>query len=146
MKRFSVVIILILMFFSLKEDNFKAVFNDRENSDNVLAYYVTIEGLNTNNFDVYFEDIKVLAIIPYVSPIYEEKIRIVYFYKNIDDFRQYYIRKLKEKGFTMEANKYLISPIKINKVLVYDSLAKIYSKLEFVKDRYIIITSNTYVN
>jgi len=122
-----ITIIMILIMVNKKEEKTVLVNTFLEES-NILDYkqiFVKIDNLNTNNFKEYFSDMKVLLIYPYINPVYEDKISMVYVYKSIDEFKEYYINRLENLGYYMEANKYLYTPIKINGVIIYSNLEEL---------------------
>lgn len=145
MKKMLSTLILFVICLSLKEEKTKTVFNNQIDNDIYMTYYIEMENLNTNNFNNYFSKIEVVALVPYVNPIYEDKLNIIYFYKNIEDFKKSYLRILKEKGYYIEANKYLLKPIRINKVIVYSSINAIYDSVNYNNENYTIIKSDSYV-
>ncbi len=121
--------ILIYMTERTKEEKTLAVANFNEtNTNNYEQIFVEIDNLNTDNFKDNFSNMKVLLIYPYINPVYQDKISMIYVYKSIDEFKQYYINKLKKLGYYTEANKYLYSPIKINGVVIYSNLEELKSK------------------
>ena len=122
-----ITIIMILIMVNKKEEKTVLVNTFLEES-NILDYkqiFVKIDNLNTNNFKEYFSDMKVLLIYPYINPVYEDKISMVYVYKSIDEFKEYYINRLENLGYYMESNKYLYTPIKINGVIIYSNLEEL---------------------
>ncbi len=127
-----VVITFILIFIIINKKEEKTVlvntFLDETDTVDYKQIFVEIDGLNTNNFKDYFSNIEVLLIYPYINPVYEDKISMVYVYKNIDKFKEYYINRLENSGYYAEANKYLYTPIKIIGVLIYSNLEELQSK------------------
>lgn len=112
-----------------KEEKVLPVFSSLEESalEN-SQIMIEIENLNTSNFKDFFSDMKVLLIYAYVNPVYADKFSMIYMYDNIDNFKKYYLNKLKRLGYTSEVNKYLYEPIKINSVIVYSNLEELKSR------------------
>jgi membrane-associated protease RseP (regulator of RpoE activity) len=128
-----VVAVVVVMAFVLiylterqKKEDVLAVasFNEADTSS-YEQILVQIDNLNTENFKAYFSNMKVLLIYPYINPVYEDKISMVYVYKSIDKFKEYYIDKLKNLGYYAEANKYSYTPIKISGVVIYSNLEEL---------------------
>lgn len=145
MKNFISTLILIIIYLALKQDNTMTVFDEKDDYDIYMTYMIEMEYLDTSNFNEYFRNMSVLAITPYINPVYENKLRITYFDDDIDGLRKYYIKKLKEKGYYIEANKYLIMPIRIKEVMIYSSMNEIIEKINKNSDNYIVTKSDSYV-
>lgn len=137
MKDIITFLVLLILCILIDEPTTKTVFNELENQDVVKIYLLEVEGLNTNNFKEYIKDLDVLTIMPYTNPIYEERMIKVFIYYDIDKFKKSYINNLKRNGFYNEANKYILRPIKLEKISVNASLNKIYDVLK--GKEYIII-------
>lgn len=128
-----VVAVIVVMAFVLiylterqKKEEVQLVASFNETDTNSYDQILTqIDNLNTDNFKDYFSNMKVLLIYPYINPVYEDKISMVYVYKSIDKLKEYYIDKLKKLGYYAEANKYLYTPIKINGVVIYSNLEEL---------------------
>lgn len=124
MKNFFYFFIIFIVYLSITSDNTSFVFDELEESN---SYYVEIENLNTNNISC-IENLNIQAIEIEINPIY--KIDKVFFYKDLNFFIRNVIRRLKDKGYYIEANKYLIEPIKIKNILVFNNKNKILEELE----------------
>ena len=146
MKNFLSTLILIIIYLSLNIEQTKTVFDVKEDSDIYDFYHIKMDYLYTNNFNELFNDIDIIYLKAYVNPIYDKKIDNIFFYKDIENFRKSYIQRLKDRGYYIEANKYLIKPIKIDSVLVYSSLNNIYDKIDFKNKKYEIMKDNEYLD
>lgn len=124
MKNFFYFFIIFIVYLSITSDNTSFVFDEVEESN---SYYVEIENLNTNNISC-IENLNIQAIEIEISPIY--KIDKVFFYKDLNFFIKNVIRRLKDKGYYVEANKYLIEPIKIKNILIFNNKNKILEERE----------------
>ena len=124
MKNFFYFFIIFIVYLSITSDNTSLVFDEVEESN---SYYVEIENLNTNNVSC-IENLNIQAIEIEINPIY--KIDKVFFYKDLSFFIRNVIRRLKEKGYYIEANKYLIEPIKIKNILAFNNKNKILEEVE----------------
>jgi len=126
-----VVMAFVLIYLTERQKKEKvlavASFNETDTS-NYEQMLIKIDNLDTDNFKDYFSNMKVLLIYPYVNPVYEDKISMVYVYKNIDKFKEYYINKLENLGYYAEANKYSYEPIKIKGVVIYSNLEELQYK------------------
>ena len=111
-----------------KEETLSVFSSLEEKTEDYSQIMIEMENLNTNNFKDYFSDMKVLLIYAYVNPVYEDKFSMIYMFDNIDNFKKYYLNKLKRLGYTSEVNKYLYEPIKINSVIVYSNLEELKSR------------------
>ncbi|HPF83347.1 MAG TPA: hypothetical protein PLV83_04205 [Bacilli bacterium] len=127
MKKILLIIFILMILFLLRKEKSIIVFNELDVDSN--AYYIIMDNLNTNNFNDYFKGLEVLCIYPNINPIYENKIKLNYIYDNINNFKIFYINSLKDKGYYIEANKYLLNPIIIRKVLVYGDIIDIKNKI-----------------
>ena len=134
MRKIIIFIIIILVFlFSFliitNGEETTMVFNEQDNSYDVYLLDISKENINTNNIFNYFEDCKILEIIPYVNPIYKKVININSYSfntilnnkKNISLFINEYLNKLDEYHLKEEIINYRINGIKINKIKVYAS-------------------------
>lgn len=127
-----IIIVVISIFFSLiitKGEETEMVFNEQDNSYDVYLLDISKENINTNNIFNYFEDVKILEIIPYINPLYKKVINISSYSfntilsnkKNISLFINEYLNKLDEYHLKEEIINYRINGIKINKIKVYAS-------------------------
>lgn len=146
MKNFLSTLILIIIYLSLNTEQTKTVFDVKEDSDIYDFYHIKMDYLYTNNFNELFNDIDIIYLKAYVNPIYDKKIDNIFFYKDIENFRKSYTQRLKDRGYYIEANKYLIKPIKIDSVLVYSSLNNIYDKIDFKNKKHEIMKDNEYLD
>jgi hypothetical protein len=80
-----------------------------------------LDSVNTNNFENFFKDIKVLKIYPSINKIYINKVKNIYNYSNLKEFKNSYLNELDKNGYYKDYNYYLVNPIKIEKLLVYSS-------------------------
>ena len=129
MKDLITFLILLIVCMLIEEPTTQTVFDELENQDIVKNYYIEIDNLNTNNFKEYFNGLEVVALIPYINPVYKDRLVEFYMYDGIYNFRKKYINILKQNGYYQEANKYILRPIVIEKVLVNASLNDIYDTL-----------------
>ena len=118
--------ILIILLFYLSNNNTTEyfVFNDL---DEINSFYIEVKNLNTNNLDC-INNLNIQSLEIDINPVY--KIDTVFFYKNTNIFINNVINRLKNKGYYSKANNYLIEPIYIKKVLVYNTKSKIINTLE----------------
>ena len=135
MKKYIVFFILLVLYLSIKEPTEHTVFNDINNLD---SCYIETNNLNTNNLSC-IDKLNIISLEININPVY--KIDNVFFYKNTSIFIKNVMDRLKEKGYYREANKYLISPIYIKKILVYNINSKIIDVLNKCNIKY-----NTCVN
>lgn len=143
MKNLFTFLILFIVYLALKEDTTLTVF-DENNEDIYKMYIVEMDNLNTRNFNDYFKEFEVVLIKPDINKVYEDKLDINYFGSDLEELKKYYINRLKDKGYYIEANKYLVMPIKIKKVMINSTMGKIYDYLK--RDGYYItIESDNYV-
>ncbi len=138
MKNFFYFFIIFIVYLSIASENTSIVFNEVE--DDLNSYYLEIENLNTNNISC-IENLNIQALEIDINNVY--KMDRLFFYKNLNFFINNVIKRLKEKGYYMEANKYLIEPIKIKKVLVFNNKTKVIEILESCKLNYQITIKST---
>ena len=133
MKKVLIFMLFLTIYLSIDEPSIN-VFD--EVNDNIDFYYVEIENLNTENLEACFTNLDIKSIEIKLNPLYD--INSIFFYKNISFFKKNVINRLKEKGYYMEANKYLIQNININKVLVYNTKMEIMDSVNKCNKEYII--------
>ena len=124
MKNFFYFLILIIIYLSITSSSTSIVFDEEDESN---SYYVEIENLNTNNISC-IDNLNVQAIEIDINPIY--KIDTIFFYKDLNFFIKNVVRRLKDKGYYIEANRYLIEPIRIKNILVFNNKNKILERIE----------------
>lgn len=134
MKDFFSILFLIIVYLSLNVNDSVTVFDDLSDDDIEKFYYIEMDYLYSNDFDKYFKDINIILVETNINPVYKNKINNIYFYKNSELLRKDYLDRLRNKGYYFEANKHLISPIKINRVLAYTSKNKIYDNIPYEKE------------
>ena len=139
MKNFLSTLILLIIYLSLNTEQTRTVFDEEKDKDIYDFYYIEMDYLYTNDFEDIFNNIEIISLTAYVNPVYAKNINNTFFYKDIETFRKNYIKRLKDKGYYMEANKYFLKPIKIERVLLYSSLNKIYEEIDFKSKSYKII-------
>jgi len=130
---FSLIIILVII--SMSKEKTELVYNETTRDSKYHQIYLIFENniLNTNNFEDYFKDIKVLKVFPYINPVYAGKIKANYNYSfnhnnhnyDLERFKNNYINTLRNIGLIGEANEYQVKGVIIKKVLIYSDLESI---------------------
>ena len=118
MKKYVILFIILITSLSIKNTKEKLVFN---NIDLVDSYLIELN-INTNNLSC-ISKLNIHSVEIDINPVY--KIDKTFYYKNTNIFIKDVINRLKEKGYTIKANKYLIEPIYIKRVLFYNKKSKI---------------------
>ena len=100
---------------------------------NVFYLDLSESNITTKNIGKYFKNVDIISIIPYVNPIYKDKIDLKYNFvnnvslrKNINDFINYYKNSIKNKGYLDNLDYIDIDGIKINEISVYGKGIEIY--------------------
>lgn len=132
---FSLVFILILLNSTKEKTELVYKEIDNNNNDEYSQIYLLFENnsLTTNNFEDYLKYFRILKIYPYINPIYVNRIKANYSYTfnyqnhtyDLSEFKQSYIKNLKNLGLVSEANNYDINGVVINKVLVHTTMENI---------------------
>ena len=121
------ILVIISTFYKEKT---QIVYNEVSSNFEYGQIYLIFENniLNTNNFEEYFKDIKVLKVYPYINPIYEKRIKANYSFihnnhnYDLEILKKNYINKLRKNGLISEANEYEVNGIIIKKVLIESNL------------------------
>lgn len=101
------------------------------NEHDYQFFYLKFDNLNTNNFNDYLVDLKVIEIFPYINSLYD----FDYSYRVMDSSLYIAFRNLKKEYFSLidnyydDKNQYLIRGIPIEKVLIYASSSDIHEYL-----------------
>ena len=119
MKKYVSLFIILILYLSIKSSKIETVFND---INELGSYYIETNNLNTNNLSC-IDKLTIGSIEININPVY--KIDKVFFYKNTNIFIKNVMKRLKDKGYYKEANRYLIEPIYIKRILVYNTKLKI---------------------
>lgn len=139
-KKLSFIILLLFLIFILNSSKQETVlvYNEVSNEHEYQQIYLQFEDntLNTNNFDLYFTDIDVLKIYPYINPVYAGKLKANYSYTftrdrhnlDLERFKTNFIESIRKIGLNQEANILETKGVIINKVLVYDRIETLKSK------------------
>lgn len=121
-KVFYLFLILLVVLIDLRsKENLTLVFNQEKTSEFYEFILLEVKDIDTNNFEEKFKNIEVLKLYPVINKIYVDKIKKVYAFKNIESFKNEYLKILEINGYYKDYNYYLINPIKIEKVLVNTS-------------------------
>lgn len=131
-----IIIIIICTFLSLiitKNNKEITVFKEELDSYDLYFLDLSKENINTNNIMMYFDDIIIIEIYPYINPLYKKLINLDSYKfntilsnkKNISLFMNEYLNKLENNNLKEEIIKYRINGVKINKIKVYASTRNI---------------------
>lgn len=137
-------IVVLLFFLSLliltSKEKTELVYKEIDYENGYEQIYLLFEdnSLNTNNFDIYFKDLEVIKVYPYINPIYAGRLKSNYNYTftkqnhryDLERFKTSYIEKLRSIGLNEEANQYQVKGVIINKVLVYSNLKSVSNVLK----------------
>lgn len=102
-----------------------SVYSEIENDFNYIDLDISNCNINTNNFNEYIDDLKIIKIKPDINKIYENKINIKEYefnvvynnLTNIKKFKDYFVKQL--KGYNTD--NMIIDGIKINNIVAYMS-------------------------
>lgn len=141
MKKFLIFLIFLSVFLLYKvESNSKYSYLIDDYSYNI--YSISIDGLNTNNFLDYFNDIAVISIYPFVNPIYLSNIGDVkYTFRSsninneVNKFKDSYLKLIKKNSYS-DYNYLYMNGVSLSKVDVYISGNQLY---------YFLINNNAYI-
>ena len=121
-KNFYLFLILLLVIIDLRsKEHLTLVFKEEKINEFYDFILLELDSVNTNNFEKFFKDIKVLKIYPSINKIYINKVKNIYNYSNLKEFKNSYLNELDKNGYYKDYNYYLVNPIKIEKLLVYSS-------------------------
>lgn len=119
MKKF----ILFVFFLLFINNPSMPVFNEIKLESNTYILEFPNQNISTNNFDLYFNDINVIWIEPYINDLY--KIKKIYQFKDIQTFKNDVINELIKSNYKNESINLNISGIIIKKIKVNCDLDKI---------------------
>ncbi len=144
MKKKIIILVIILLIFSIS--NNERIVSVFDMGGLYEIYYLDFkeENLNTNNFESYFnENIDIIKIEPYINDIYKNKIgNVNYLFDhndinyNINNFKEKYLKILKNNNYIDDYNKYSTNGIKINMVKVYTTETEILKLVNNKKIKY----------
>ena len=121
MKKIFVILSVFFLFsyiVSSKEEEYKDLGYN--------YYYVKKDNITLENLNEKFKDIEIVNIHFYIHPVYKKSLNLKY--TNHNKLKELYLKFLKQNNMYSEYNKYLVMPIKINKVLVYDDYNNLIKK------------------
>lgn len=96
------------------------------NYNDTLRYdyiYIKADNLTLDNLKDRIKGVNIVAVDFYINPVYKEHLQLNY--TNKDNLKEKYLSYLKENNMYSEYNKFLVKPIKINRVLVYSNLSSL---------------------
>jgi hypothetical protein len=96
------------------------------NYNDTLRYdyiYIKADNLTLDNLKDRIKGVDIVAVDFYINPVYKEHLQLNY--TNKDNLKEKYLSYLKENNMYSEYNKFLVKPIKINRVLVYSNLSSL---------------------
>ena len=129
MKKIILLIaVLITVILFITEEKVMVVDNELD-SNEMMSVLLTVPGLNTNNFNNYFDgSIEIIGIYPKVNMLYKDRVGNMYYPFNKNNIKQDIINFTKHYNSVLEKNKFnndliLINynGISIEKVSVYIS-------------------------
>lgn len=127
---FLVMLMVIISSFilNLKQEDNIMVFNEYDNDYGMYILQFPNYNISTNNLENKFRNIKIIWLEPYINILYKDKLDYKKYYfedislkENINRFKNYFLTKLKDNNFNIEAINYQISGIKISKMKIYAS-------------------------
>ena len=121
MKKF----ILFVFFLLFINNPSMPVFNEIKLESNTYILEFPNQNISTNNFDLYFSDINVVWMEPFINDLYKIKKR--YQFKDIETFKKNVINELTNNNYKKEALNLNISGIIIKKMKVNCDLEQINS-------------------
>ncbi len=116
---FLIMIFFISSFIVLGKEN-----SSSQNFEDTLRYdyiYITMDNLTLDNLKEKIKGVEIVAVDLYINPVYKEHLLLNYTTKG--NIKEKYLKYLKENNMYSEYNKFLVKPIRINKVLVYSNLS-----------------------
>ena len=119
MKKF----ILFVFFLLFINNTSMPVFNEIKLESNTYILEFPNQNISTNNFNLYFNDINVVWVEPYINDLYKIKKR--YKFKDVQTFKNDVISELINKNYKNESINFNISGIIIKKIKVNCDLDKI---------------------
>ena len=101
-------------------------------NDSYNLHTLTFENLSTNNIFLYFSNINIVKIYPYVNPIYSDKIGELFYEvrgynlsDEINNFKEKYLNLIKKNSY-LDYNYLYTNGINISKMDVYISDKDLY--------------------
>lgn len=138
---YILIILTLIILINVKTENVMPVM-DYDTSDYITGY-LFIPGLTTKTIGNYFDSNNIVALYPYINPLYKSKINYTYFpftYEsikiNIDRFTNYYKRTLDKNNLSNELININYSGIKIEKLKVIILSSELNKMLRNCKDCY----------
>lgn len=134
MKQTSIIILTILCLYGIYLHNNRTVTVSLKETpifklDDYNVFYLDLEDedINTLNLNKYItHDMEIISIIPYVNPIYKDKIgnlkynfSTVSYQNNINNFTKYYKDTINNSGYLDNLSEVDVNGIKINEIEVY---------------------------
>lgn len=116
---FFVILFLLLNISVLDTPNI-INYNDTLRYDYI---YIKADNLTLDNLKDRIKGVDIVAVDFYINPVYKEHLQLNY--TNKDNLKEKYLSYLKENNMYSEYNKFLVKPIKINRVLVYSNLSSL---------------------
>lgn len=130
MKKLYILFIILLFILSLDfKEKTVTTFKVEDNSYALYELSFNEKIINTNNFNSYFKDLKVISITPFINEIYVDKINFKEYkfnpisnYNNLDKFNKLFINMLDNNGYKSDALNSTINGIYIKKITLYCSM------------------------
>lgn len=117
---------MIILKYTGNNDNAVEVFLEDDSFYSIYELNFDNKTLSTKNLLIYFSDMTIVSITPYINDIYANKINFkVYSFEpfsiktNIDHFSLKFIKMLEELGYKGEALKAKLNGIYIKSLVVY---------------------------
>ena len=133
MKKYLVVavVLILLIINGGKSEETQMVFD--YNVEDMLIANILIPGLNTKNFDNYFDEyVQIIGVYPKINMIYKNKIGNVFYSfnknrkkDNLLSFEKYYKNILQKNNFSSDLILSSYNGINIEKVRVYLTYEKL---------------------
>ena len=148
MKKILIIIIIILFLLVYpKDDKTKSTFNEENYEFNEYILTFPNQNVSTNNFDIYFSDLKVIYVEAKIDKVYQDVLKnhikyefsLVSNLENIRLFKENIISVLESKGFRKEAIIIRVEGLKLKSVKIYctdkdiTNLSKKIENLVFMK-------------
>ena len=142
MKKFLILVVILFLIIVCNNGSEQTQMVFDYNEEEMLTANILIPGLNTKNFENYFDDyIEIIGVYPKINLIYKNKIGNIFYTFNQNSIKEdllsltkYYKNILKKNNFNSDLILSEYNGIDIEKVRVYLTYQKLNQILKICND------------
>ena len=128
---FIFILVFVLFFNILADEEIKPVFNEIDSEYSLYILTFKNKNISTKNFNNYFNEIDTIWVEPYINDLYNKLGNYRYSFEylscqeNINKMLNMFIKKFENSNYKSQILKIKIDGLLINKIMIYSNNSEI---------------------